>query len=545
MPVLSFRFERLNSFLKRRLCKEKILEILPLLGLNIEDVSDDEIKVEYSPNRPDYGSPAGIARAINNFYFNEDPKIEFQLERSDYKVYVDKNVKEIRPYIIGMYARLKLSEETLKELISLQEDLHDGIGRKRRKFAIGLHDASKIKPPIYYTVEGPEFKFIPLYNDKPMSIQEILSQTEQGKLYAHLLKRENLFPILKDSLDQVLSFPPIINGNLTMLTEETQEIFVDITANELEQAEDALAILATTFIDYGAKVYTVEINFDNTKMETPNLSPRKIYLNNCNIKKILGISLKSDEVIKALRKVNMIGKTKDKQIEVFIPRYRIDILHEVDLIEEVGYGFGYDKLKPLPLKLHQNGRPLKIKRIVRDIRECLIGLGFIEVMTFYLANKDDQKPFTENLIEVAEPKAKEYNVLRSTIVPQLLKVLSSNIHEPYPQKIFEIGRTFKLRDKDKSSIKEEIKITALTTHNESSFTEIKSIVIALLNYLGIKNYSFKTFVHPYFIEGRCAVIMKNNRRIGVLGEISPFYLQKEGLRNPASGFEMDVENMIL
>jgi len=427
----------------------------------------------------------------------------------------------------------------------LQEDLHDGIGRKRRKFAIGLHDASKIKPPIYYTVEGPEFKFIPLYNDKPMSIQEILSQTEQGKLYAHLLTRKNLFPILKDSLDQVLSFPPIINGNLTMLTEETQEIFVDITANELEQAEDALAILATTLIDYGAKVYTVEINFDNTKMETPNLSPRKMYLKNCNIKKILGISLKSNEIIKALRKVNMIGKIKDKQIEVFIPRYRIDILHEVDLIEEVGYGFGYDKLKPLPLKLHQNGKPLKIKRIVRDIREGLIGLGFIEVMTFYLANKDDQKPFTENLIEVAEPKAKEYNVLRSTIVPQLLKVLASNIHEPYPQKIFEIGRTFKLKDKDKNSIKEEIKVTALTTHIESSFTEIKSVAIALLNYLGIKNYSFKTFMHPYFIEGRCAVIIKNNRRIGVLGEISPFYLQKEGLRNPASGFEMDVENMIL
>jgi phenylalanyl-tRNA synthetase beta chain len=544
MPVLSFRFERLNSFLKRRLSKEKILEILPLLGLNIEDVSDDEIKVEYSPNRPDYGSPAGIAKAINYFYFNEAPRIEFQLERSDYKVYVDKNVKEIRPYIIGMYAKLKFSEETLRELISLQEDLHEGIGRRRRKFAIGLHDASKIKPPIYYTVEAAEFKFIPLYNDKPMSIQEILSQTEQGKLYAHLLTRRDLFPILKDSLGQVLSFPPIINGNVTMLTERTQEIFVDITANELEQAEDALSILATTLMDYGAKVYTVEINFDSTKMETPNLTPRKMYLNSYNIKKILGISLKSNEVIEALKKVNMIGKTKDKQIEVLIPRYRTDILHEVDLIEEVGYGFGYNRLKPLPLKLHQNGRPLKIKRIVRDIRECLIGLGFIEVMTFYLANKDDQKPFTDNLIEVAEPKAKEYNVLRGTIVPQLLKVLASNIHEPYPQKIFEIGRTFKLRDENNDSIKEEIKIAALITHSDASFTEIKSVAIALMNYLGIKNYSFKASMHPYFIEGRCAAVIKNNKKIGVLGEISPLYLQKEGLRNPASGFEIDLENMI-
>jgi len=543
MPVVSFKYERLNNFLKGRLSKEKILEILPLLGLNIEDFNDEEVKVEYSPNRPDYGSPAGIAKAINYFYFNEEPNIGIQLEKSDYTIYVDENVKQVRPYVVGLYARLKFSEETLKELISLQEDLHSGIGRKRKKFAIGLHDASMIKPPIYYTVEGPEFKFVPLYHDRQMSILEVLSETEQGKLYSHLLTKKDLFPIIKDSLGQVLSFPPIINGNVTTLSEKTQEIFVDITAHELAPAEDALSILATTLLDYGAKVYTVEVDFYDKKIETPDLTPRKMFLSRETVKKILGISFKANEIISVLKRVNMIGIDNGKQIEVVIPRHRIDILHEVDLVEEVGYGFGYDRLTPLPLRLHQNGKPLRTRRIFKDVRECLTGLGFIEVMTFYLANKEDQEPFTGHFIEVVEPKAREYDVLRSAIIPQLLKVLSSNIHERYPQKIFEVGRTFE-KMQDDCGVKEKFKVAGLIADADASFTEAKSVVIALLNYLGLKDCNFKVHKHPYFIEGRCANIIYKEREIGLLGEISPLYLQRAGLRNPVSGFEIDLDNMI-
>ncbi|MEM0052941.1 MAG: phenylalanine--tRNA ligase subunit beta [Nitrososphaeria archaeon] len=541
MPVLSFKYERLNNFLEKKLSKEEILEIIPLLGLNIEDFNDEEIKVEYSPNRPDYGSPAGIAKAINHFYFNKEPSIEVQINKSEYVVHVDRRVEEIRPYVVGLYARLQFSEQTLKELISLQEDLHEGIGRKRKKFAIGLHDASRIRPPIYYTVEGPEFKFVPLYHDTQKSILEILSQTEQGKLYGHLLAKKNVFPILKDSLNQVLSFPPIINGNVTILSEKTKELFVDITACELEPAEDALSILATALLDYGAKIYSVEINFYDKKLETPNLSPRKMLLNKDSIRKILGISLKTNEVISIFKKVNMSARAvkNGKEIEVIVPRHRIDILHEVDLIEEVGYGFGYNKLRPLPLKLHQNGKPLRNKKIFEDIRNCLIGLGFIEVMTFYLANKEEQNMFAKHLIEVAEPKTKEYNVLRSAIIPQLLKVLSSNIHEPYPQKVFEIGRIFEL--KRRNIIKEKVKVAGLISHADTSFTEIKSVVNALLNYLGTKNYTFKACTHPYFIDGRCAILIQNNRKVGLLGEILPYYIQKEGLRHPVSGFEISLE----
>jgi phenylalanyl-tRNA synthetase beta chain len=543
MPVLTIRYDRLNSFLKKPLSSGQILELLPYIGLDIEDSNIDEVKVEYSPNRPDFGSPAGIAKALNYLNFAEEPKVEYELPAYDIRVNVDKSVEAIRPHILGLYAELDFSEDILKELISFQEDLHNGIGRKRRKFAIGLHDASRIVPPIYYTTENADFKFTPLNGTFPLSIGEILKQTEQGIHYANVLSSQNVFPILKDSLDQVLSFPPIINGNVTVLTERTKKIFVDVTGTEISSTEDALALLATTLIDYGASVYKIKIARTDRSFESPLLAPKKMYLRIDNIKRILGITTDFDETINSLKKVNMRATKKGSLIEVFIPRYRIDILHEVDLIEEVGYGYGYNRITPLELRLPQQGKPSRTKEKNDDVRFCLIGLGFIEVMNFYLSNKELQHPFSPSLIEVESPKTQEYNVLRYSIVPQLLQTLSTNVHEQYPQKIFEIGRSFELKE-DGQSIVENIKVSAMISHSETSFTEIKSTAISILDYLGVKNYKVKASSHDYFINGRCASVYEGDIHIGVLGEVSPLYISQSYLRNPVTALEISLTKLI-
>jgi phenylalanyl-tRNA synthetase beta chain len=543
MPVLTIRYDRFNLFLKKPLSSSQILELLPYIGLDIEDSNDEEVKVEYSPNRPDFGSPAGIAKALNYLTFEEEPKVEYELPTCDIQVNVDKSVEAIRPYILGLYAKLDFSELTLKELISFQEDLHNGIGRKRRKFAIGLHDISRITPPIYYTTENASFKFIQLNGNIPLSIEEILKQTEQGVHYANILSSQRIFPILKDSLNQVLSFPPIINGNVTVLTERTKNLFVDVTATELPSAEDALALLATTLIDYGASVYKIKIVRPDRSLDSPTLTPKKMYLEINNVKRILGIKIGFDETINSLKKVNMRASKKGSKIEVFIPRYRTDILHEVDLIEEVGYGYGYNRITPLELRLPQQGKPLKTKEKIDDVRLCLIGLGFIEVMNFYLSNKELQHPFSPSLIEVESPKTQEYNVLRYSIIPQLLQVLSSNVHEQYPQKIFEIGRSFEIAENNQSVI-ENIKVSAMISHSETTFTEIKSTTISILDYLGVKNYKMDASSHDYFINGRCALIHNNDAHIGILGEISPSYISQSSLRNPVTALEINLTKLL-
>jgi len=543
MPVLTIRYDRLNSFLKKSLSSNQILELLPYVGLDIEDSNDEEVKIEYSPNRPDFGSPAGIAKALNYLNFEVEPKVEYDLPASDIYVNVDKSVEAIRPYILGLYAKLDFSESIIKEVISFQEDLHNGIGRKRRKFAIGLHDASKITAPIYYTTEDPSFKFIPLNGATPLSIEEILKDTEQGIHYANILSSRHIFPILKDSVNHVLSFPPIINGNITVLTERTKNLFVDVTATELSSAEDALALLATTFIDYGASVYKIKVVRPDKSFDSPILTPKKMQLRIDNVKRILGIPIGFNETINLLKKVNIRASKKGNHIEVFVPRYRTDILHEVDLIEEVGYGYGYNKITPLELRLPQQGKPLKTKEKINDVRLCLIGLGFIEIMNFYLSNKELQHPFSPSLIEIESPKTQEYNVLRYSIIPQLLQVLSSNIHEQYPQKIFEIGRTFEL-DKNGQNIVENIKVSAMISHSETTFTEIKSTTVSILDYLGLKNYKVNALSHEYFINGRCASIDNNSTYIGVLGEVSPLYISQSPLRNSVTALEINLTKLL-
>ncbi len=542
MPVLAIRYDRLNSFLLRPLSRSQILELLPYIGLNIEDFDDEEVKVEYSPNRPDFGSPAGIAKALNYLKFEVEPKAEYALEGSGIQVNVDETVQEVRPQIFALYAELQFSESTLKELISFQEDLHNGIGRKRRKFAIGLHDTSRIIPPIYYTTEGESFKFIPLNGSIPMSIDEIMKETEQGVLYSHILPSKDRFPILKDSMGQVLSFPPIINGNVTALTERTRTLFVDVTATERSSAEDALSLLATALLDYGGVVYTVKIVRPDGSFDCPMLDSKKMTLRVENIKRILGVPLGYDEAIRSLRKVNMKASRKGRQIEVQVPKYRVDILHEVDLIEEVGYGYGYNRITPLALKLPQQAKPLKTKRFYEDVRLCLIGLGFTEVMNFYMSNKILQSPFSKSLIEVESPKTREYDVLRSSILPQLLQVLSSNIHEQYPQKIFEIGRTFNLREDNE--IEESVKLAASISSSETTFTEIKSTAVSTLNQIGVRDFKMAPLAHEYFIGGRCASIVDSRGIIGVLGEVSPKYISEASLRNPVAALEIDLTKLL-
>ena len=542
MPVLTIRYDRLNSFLQKPFSRDQILELLPFIGLDIEDFDEEEVKVEYSPNRPDFGSPVGIAKALNYLNFGVEIKTEYALQDSDICVNVDKDVENVRPYILGLYAKLQFSESVLKELISFQEDLHNGIGRKRRKFAIGLHDASKIRPPIYYTAEDGNFKFVPLYGSNPMAINDILKQTEQGILYSNILSSSNRFPVLKDSLGQVLSFPPIINGNVTVLTEGTKTLFVDVTATGFSPAEDALALLATTLLDYGASVYRIKIVRLGKSFGCPMLNPKKMNLRIENVKRVLGVSLDYKEVIETLKRVNMKALKRGNQLEVYVPRYRVDILHEVDLIEEVGYGYGYNRMTPLQPKLPQQAKPFRAKLFYGDIRLCLIGLGFTEVMNFYLSNRGLQSPFSRSLIEVESPKTKEYDVLRYSMLPQLLQVLSFNIHEQYPQKIFEIGRTFELSNSN--NIIESVKVAASISSSNTTFTEIKSTALSILNYIGVKDFKIDTLSHEYLIGGRCASIENSSGRVGIFGEVSPTYITQASLRNPVTALEMDLTKLL-
>ena len=124
----------------------------------------------------------------------------------------------------AFYAEIPVTDELIKQLITMQEDLHNGIGRRRSKVAIGIHNADVITNQIkYYATKDQDFSFVPLGSREKRTISQILEGTEQGVSYGKLLF--GTFPILEDSRGNVLSMPPIINGDLTRLARRSVKTF--------------------------------------------------------------------------------------------------------------------------------------------------------------------------------------------------------------------------------------------------------------------------------------------------------------------------------
>ena len=223
----------------------------------------------------------------------------------------------------------------------MQEDLHNGLGRKRKKSSIGLHDLDSIVFPLKYTTVSKNFSFIPLDKQNEFTIEHILSNLDMGKDYGHIINNSDRIPLLFDFQKKVLSLPPIINGNLTKITLNTKNLLIEVTSTSNTSAHDVLSILSFELYDMGFKIYSIRINspFDGP-LKTPILNPLKITISPNYINKILGLDLSDTELIKCLEKSRCSGKILDNGIECYIPRYRIDIFNPVDISEEVAIGYG-------------------------------------------------------------------------------------------------------------------------------------------------------------------------------------------------------------
>lgn len=540
MPVVTVYYDRLRRLMNTSDI-EACIERLPYLGLDIEERAQDYIRVEYNPNRPDFSTDYGIARALKGLLGLEKGCPRYTVHKSNLLVQVDPSVKDVRPYIVStLIEGITLDDETIRQIIAMQEDLHHTIGRRRAKVSIGIHNFDVLQPPIIYTTETPEFRFIPLGGVEPLSMKEILEKTSVGQKYGWIVSKYPRYPILIDSLGQVLSFPPIINGELTRLTPATRNLFIDITATDLKAAEDTLAILTTTLADAGSKINSAEIHYTDGSIVTPNLAETEMKIELRRVNRLLGLKLSGEEAVECLARSRIDATYTNGWLKTKIPRYRIDLMHPVDLVEEVAIGYGLDRLTPtLPPSTSVGRAHPELKRLSL-IREVCVGLGLTEVMNLSLTSEatlyTNLQREASSAIKVEEPKSGEHEYLRDMLIPTLLSNLSTNIHEPYPQKLFEIAKTFQRRGEE---IYEEYHVAVVTSHSEANYTEAKSLLDALLQQsLGIKCET-KPAVNPLFVEGRCAEIRKDNLK-GVIGEIKPEVLQAFHLRMPTAAFELNI-----
>jgi phenylalanyl-tRNA synthetase beta chain len=460
-------------------------------------------------------------------------------------------VKQIRPILLFFVAKnKKINSFILDQLISMQEDLHNGIARGRKKAAIGIHDLHAFEFPLIYNTRGKDSSFIPLDQTKPFKLNEILSDIEVGRKYSTLLRNLHQYPTIVDRNNQIISFPPIINSNNTKINDKSNNLLIEITGTNLETCKSILAILAYYLYDEGYEIFSGIIHDDNlTYSSLKLLKDNTISIDTNIIKSYLGLNLSTKEIRQILNRCRIdVSITNNRKVKCLVPSYRNDIINSVDIVEEVAIGYGIDNIEStIPSFLISAGVRNEYFRKIDEIKETLTGLGFLEMVNFTLLDQNistifnsEDKELLEK-IKVNESKSKEHEFLRTNILSSLIKNLSYNIHEEYPQKIFEIGKTFSFKNK----IVEQWNLGVLIASNKSNYTEAKAIAQSIFKINFGKTISTRrNDNNNLFLKGRCAEILYESKTIGFIGEVNPDLIAKFNLHIPLSAFELNLSSLL-
>jgi len=555
MPTIEINKKDLEHLCKKKFSEKTLIETLELTKVSVEKIEKDNITVKIEDtNRADLLSVEGIARAVKGIIGKESGLVNFKIEKSNFLVKVNPKVKKVRPFTVcAVIKNLNFSEEIIEQLIQLQEKLSETFGKKRKEAAIGVYDFDKIKWPIKYTTYRPDsLSFTPLGLVEKLSLKRILEKHEKGQTYGHLLKDHKEYPIFIDAEDNVLSMPPIINSDYSgKVTKKTKNIFIEVSGFNREKLNHILNIIVLALAERGGKIYSVKIR-DKRTITTPDFTTkiRKIKLEEIN--SLLGLDLKIKEAYDFLNKLRYDVRKKDSSFIVDIPCYRQDVIHNVDLIEDIAIAYGYKNFKPIEPPIYTIGSVLEETKQKRKISEILIGLGYQEILSFILSNKKEQfekmniKP--SSFLEIVNPVSETFSSLRKSLISSILKFFSNNTTKDFPQKIFEIGKVLEPDQKKENKSKEETKLCIATSHAKANFTEIVQVLDYLMKKQNLE-YKLEKKEHLSFILGRTAeikLIIKKDKKIqertvGIIGEVRPKVIDKWNLRMPVSLLELDFD----
>ena len=551
MPVITFKYQDLKD-LGIEMEKDELIDTLPMMSSDIEDFDDEEIKVEFFPNRPDNLSVEGVARSFKGFIGQEIGFPDYKVEESGEYVTVDSDVASIRPYIgFAKIDNVDFTGDKLKYVMDFQENLHWVIGRDRKKVAIGIHNADVVEGPFKYIATPKDANaFVPLEKDTEMTPGDILTEHDKGKAYAHLIEDFDKYPLILDKDDNVLSMPPIINGELTKLKEDTKNIIVDVTGTDERAVNQALNIICSSFAEVGGQIKSMEVKYEDKTIKTPDLTPQEMSVHVDTANELIGgTNLNAEEIKELLLKARFDAEIiDDNEVKAIIPAYRVDILHEVDIVENIAVQYHInDVVAELP-DMNTVAYENDWFKAESTIREVMVTLGFQEIMSLMLTNEEahyekmnqEEKPH----VQVARPITIDRTMIRTSLMNSLMEFLEDNTHEDLPQKIFEIGDVLYLDETKENKTASSKKLAALVCHSTANFTEIKSIVTSVLANLGY-SMEITDSENETFIKGRAADVTGEAQKgtiKGFFGEVSPEVITNFTLEYPVIGFEIEFIN---
>jgi phenylalanyl-tRNA synthetase beta chain len=520
---------------------EALLAKINALGIPVEQVTETDVELEVLPNRSDALSASGFLRALRAFLGKDKGLKKYVVKKSGCKLVVEKSLPKEWPFAIACIVKgIIFTNERIKEIIDIQEKLGATLLRQRRKGGIGLYPLEKIKFPVRFTGKSPEeIKFRPLEHPDTINGREILSKHPKGREYAHICQEWEKFPVFVDSNNCIMSMPPIINAHdMGKIDETTRDVFLEATGRDIETLTKALVIVATALAEMGGTIYSIEcIQQKGDTRHVPDLRPEKRTLSLEHTNQLLGLDLKERELEKLLPRM---GYDYKKGI-VSVPAWRADILHEVDIIEDIAIAYGYESLLPVLPNVATVGEESPESKLRSILTEALIGLGLVEISTYHLITQQEALRIPEAARIELENAKTEYKVLRSNLLLPALRIISENKDNEYPQRLFEIGRAFTKDKRQETGIAEPLKLSIVCM--PGNFTEMKQILNVLSSALAC-SFSLKETENKYCIEGRTAAILLNGKDIGFLGELHPETLQERGLKLPGVVLEISLEQLL-
>ena len=548
------------------------LERLSQIGCVVEGSNEESIEIEVFPDRPDLLSHETMARAARAFLNEDSQQPTIETKDSGITLDVDSSLESVRPIIMAAIVRGVNNgnaddekDQFIQSLMDHQEKLHLSLGRRRKFSSIGVHDLSTLSPPFRVVTVPGSHSFIPLAMEEKMSIDNILSEHTKGIEYAHLMDNLEVYPVILDSNDEILSFPPIINGQHTTVSESTTDFFIDVTGWDERAVEACLLLVCLSLAERGGTIEQVQVTgCDGQVRMTPNMESKEHRVSDRLINRILGLTLESEDIAKAIQRmggnlvtsravtdgVNKAERWADLEVGerehvIEMPRWRSDIMHPIDIVEDIAIGYGYENMPNILSSVHLDAIPLPSAHLHRRFRESLRSLNLQETQSLTLSNERVQFVNTRwnklaTTTELANPITIDHTMMRQRILPSLLQLLAANRHHELPQRVYEIGTV------------------VLDSHNGTraawacaevggGFSAAKGFAQAFLRDIGANLedvvWEATTLEEGPWLSGRGAKILVSGEEVGQIGEIDPVVASEFGLRVPIQAGDIDIDTL--
>ena len=571
MPVVEVDPDELRELSGIDREDEALLEDLFALGLEFEGRTDDDgFELEFAPDRLDRLSVEGIARSLR--YQHGEARGVYVPETNDPEWTIEvEDTPPDRPYVTGAVVRgLDLSAAAFDSLIQLQEKLHATMGRTRAKGAIGVHDLTMLKGAtleaddesgksiLYTSMDPDEESFVPLESDAELSPREVLDQHHIGAAYADLVEGMDRYPAIYDDIG-LFSFPPVINGRRTEVTTDSRDLLVEMTGTDQWTLDRMLNIVCYALSARGGRIERVEVSYGEgspgehagRRLERPELSVRHKSVSHDRVESILGVDLDTETVLDCLERAGLEATHDEGTYAVEIPPYRVDVLHPMDIVDDIGRAYGFNELEPRYPDVTTVGGRHERSRLEDAVRETLVGLGFEDLLNFYMTNEAANferlsvEPGTDVVgggrpVTIGSPYSEAYTILRTWALPSLCAVLENNTHRAYPQHLAEIGLAAACDETQNTGVAEHRTVAAVLAETDASYEAARTRLQALARAFDCELETPPT-EHPSFVDGRTATVELDGEPAGVVGELTPEVLVEHDLEVPVVAFEFRLD----